>query len=186
MSALNWIDVLMIGIMIRMFYVGVKTSFFIELFKLLGVVFAIFITHHYYDDFGKLLHQRVHFAPIFADTVSFALLWIVVVLIFKLVRDALLLLFKMHANPAIDQWGGFIVALSRGVLLCSLTFMLVYVSGVKYLVKYANRSLSGPYLRELSLDVYQGCFEGFVSKFFERENLNIRIFEVRDVKDDHK
>ena len=182
MSSLNWIDILMVGIMMRAIFVGMKTGFFIELFKLLSIVFAIFITHHYYTFFAWFLGEKAHFAPFLANSVGFGFLWILVVLIFKLVRDALLILFKMQANSAFDQWAGFAIALGRGALICSLTFMLLYVSEIKELAKYLNRSLSGPYLSNLSLGVYEACYYSLVSKFFEHEQLNSAVFKLRDIE----
>ena len=169
----------MVAIMTRAIFVGMKTGFFIELFKLLGIVFAIFITHHYYTAVAWVLVDKVHFAPFLANIVAFGFLWILIVLIFKLIRDAILILFKMQAKASVDQWLGFFVSLGRGVLICSLTFMLFYASEIKELAQYSTRSLSGPYLSNLSLDVYEGCYNSLVSRFFEHEKLNMTLFNLR-------
>lgn len=164
-----------------MTFVGMKTGFFVELFKLLGIVFAIFITHHYYTSVAGFLHDKAHFAPFVANPVAFGFLWFLVVMVFKLVRDGLLILFKIQTNSAFNQWAGFAISLGRGVLVCSLTLMLLNSSETKILSRYISRSLSGQYLNGISLGVYEAVYYSLVSRFFEHEKLNMAVFKLKEI-----
>ena len=42
-SRINWIDVLMVGIIFRILFIGLKSGFINEAFKLLGSIFSVFI-----------------------------------------------------------------------------------------------------------------------------------------------
>ena len=129
---------------------------------------------------GAILNKFFRLPVKTGELVAFVILWVAVFLIFKLIRDGILIVLKMNAHPGFDQWAGFVMAVGRGVLICSLTFVLFSVSGIDYLVKNSEHSLSGAYCRDLSLNIYQGCYDGLIKKFFEGEKLNAKVFKPRE------
>jgi hypothetical protein len=108
---INWMYVLMIAILIRIVYIGVVNGFITEFYKLLGVLSACIFAFHYYPVIATAVHDRL---PMFSldnwQAFYFCVIWFVTVVIFRLIRDGLLMMFKVDAHPALDQWGGAILA----------------------------------------------------------------------------
>src|SRR3989338_2922691 len=95
LNRLNWVDILVWGILGRIVYIGIKQGFVTEFFKLLGVTFAVFFTLHYYSSFSKFLQKSIHFPESMTNIFCFALLWATAVITFKFIRDGITLLFKL-------------------------------------------------------------------------------------------
>ena len=150
LNSINWIDILMGVVLIRALYIGLKGGLVIELFKLLGVFFAVFITLHYYSAISKFVQDKVHLPPAATDLSSFAFLWAIVILAFKFIREGFTMLFKIEAHSLFDRWGGLAMGVVRGFLLCSLLVLLLRISAIEYFVKNLEKSMSGAKLASLS------------------------------------
>lgn len=174
--SLNWVDIIVGAILFRAFYVGIKQGFVIEAFKLIGIFFAIFITLHYFSGLAKFLSDTLHLAGGFTNFVSYIFLWSLVILIFKLVRDAFTLLFRIEAHSALDRWGGWVLACLRGLFIASLAVVLLQVTGIEYLQRITKSSFSGSRTAVLAPKMYEMTFSGLVSKFFPTEELNKEAF----------
>ncbi len=182
LGSINWVDLLMLAIVIRMVYSGWQGGIVIGLFKLLATLFAVFITLHYFVEVGKFFVFRLHFSKILAETVAFCLLWLVITLVFVIVRDGLVAIFKLRSGGDLDHWGGAVVALFRSLLVCSMTFVLVYVWKADYFVKLARNSLTAPSLEGMAPDLYQWTFEKVCEPFFAGEKLNRRVLKLRSTE----
>ena len=175
----NLFDLLVLVILIRIVFIGIKNGFLIEIFKLLGLFFGIFITFHYYVILGNFVVMAV---PIELDTaraVAFVVLLSSVVLFFKFFRDAVMLIFKVEPHPIFNQWGGLLTSVVRALLVCSLFFVFCQISGHKLLVDYGKNSVFGAFLFDLSPKVYQASYDTFVGKFFPGEKINQTIVSLK-------
>lgn len=182
-SSLNWVDILAGIILIRAIYVGIRRGFVVEILKLIGVLCAIFIALHYYTGVSAFLQSKVHLPKAPSDFFSYGFLWAIVILIFKFIREGLTILFKIEAHSVFDKWGGLVLSLVRGLLLCSLTILLLRLSTIEYLTKNLERSLSAGRLVNLAPQFYESCYDNLVSKFFPSEELNKFVFPLADFKE---
>jgi uncharacterized membrane protein required for colicin V production len=186
-SNFNWVDILMGVILIRAVFVGAKRGIVIEAFKLVGIIFTVFITLHYYSGMSKLLQDKMHLPQGAGDLFSFSVLWGLINLVFKLIRDGFLMLFKMEAAHSIlDKWGGLFLAVLRGFLICSLAILCMRASTIEYLTKNLEKSLTASKLVGISPRVYESCYTNFVSKFFPTEELNKSVFKLADLTTEKK
>jgi hypothetical protein len=78
----------------------------------------------------------------------------------------------MEAKPGVSQWGGGILGALRSLLICGMLFSLCVISGNKTLNAYAENSVAGTYLSDISPKVYQAVFDGVLIKFFPEEKIN--------------
>src|SRR5208283_3498342 len=97
-KSINWIDVALAFLFIRMIFVGVKNGFISEFFKFLGVVAAVFVSLHYYSFLAAWVAVKTNLSCDYWDLVMFAGLWVAVAVFFKFFRDSLLFLFKVETN----------------------------------------------------------------------------------------
>lgn len=183
----NWIDILMTAILIRAIYIGLKRGIVVELFKLTGALFAVFIALHYFSEISRFLQQKVHLPQAAADLFSFGVLWGVVILAFKFIRDGFGMLFKMEAaHSALDKGGGLGVCIIRALLLCSLTVLFLRASAVVYFTKNLKQSVTATRVAPLAPDLYEATYNHFISKFFPTEELNKDAFRLKDFKTETK
>ena len=97
-KSINWIDAALVFLFIRIVFVGVKNGFISEFFKSLGVVVAVFISFHYYSFLSAWVAKKTNISWGYWDLVVFAGLWLFVSFFFKLVREGILILFKMETT----------------------------------------------------------------------------------------
>lgn len=179
-KSINWVDILVAAIVIRIIYIGIKRGFVVELFKLIGVLSAVFVTLHYFSSFSQLLQDNAHLPLGMANIVAYGTLWGVVVLVFKLVRDGVLVLLKIEAHSGFDKWGGMVLAAGRAVLLSSLTLLFLSAATVGYFTKNLEKSLMASRVIRVAPGIYEGLYDGVVSKFFPDEKLNTFAFTLSD------
>ncbi len=174
----NWIDILMVCIVVRIIFIGLKRGFATESFKLFGCVFAIFVSIHYYYGIAQLLHKKVFLPERIAEVIVFVCLLFIVVFVFKLLREGALLLFKIEPHPAVERWGGLIVAALRSLVVCSIFLLLFSITRVEYLKTNSKKSITGKYLMDLSPKIYRYSFNNVFKKVFPKEKYNKRVFKL--------
>ena len=177
-STINWVDVMFLVIISRGMYIGFKSSFFVEFLKFLGILVSAFVVLHYFQFLGKFLHEILGFGTNAAIFLAFLFLWVVVVFVFKLVRDGIFLAFKIKVKPGIDRWLGLTVATVRSLFICSMTLMLLYVSAENYLIKQASQSAVDRYVGNWAPRFYKFSFKSICGKFFPEEKINQKVFSL--------
>ena len=115
-KSINWVDVALLVLFIRMIFVGVKNGFISEFFKSLGVVTAVFVSFHYYSFLGAWVAVKTNITWDFWDFFMFAGLWFAVSVFFKYVRETVLILFNIETkHQGFDKYAAGIVAVGRGI-----------------------------------------------------------------------
>ncbi len=118
-KSINWVDVALLALFVRVIFISVKSGFVTEVFKILATVAAVFVSLHYFSLLAALAAKSVHVSIEILEFVFFLSLWGGVMLIMKFVRDGLLMLFKVQTtNQGVDQYGAGILAVGRGLLIC--------------------------------------------------------------------
>jgi len=185
-KSLNWVDILLVAVCARAIFIGIKTGFIVEFFKSTGLLVAIFISFHYYTLIAGVVAPRVTlFEPMLIQVFVFLTLWLLVTLVFKIVRDGLMMLFSIQANPQLDQWGGACIAILRGLVVCSMTLFALLLTQHASVVKVAQKSFSRHVVSNLSMGIYALIEQGIVAKFFPEEAINeeaIAVVRVLDKK----
>jgi len=176
----NWIDILVGGLVARAIYIGIKRGFVIEFFKLIGIIVALYITLHYCTAFSTFLYGKFRVQEALANIFSFGFLWGMIIFVTKLVRDTLLMLVHMEPQGKLTQWGGFFLATIRGLLLASLTLVYIEFINMESVVKYIRDSFTGPRVVRMAPDMYEACYEGFIVKFFPKEELNKPVLKGKN------
>jgi uncharacterized membrane protein required for colicin V production len=178
LSNINFIDILMALIIIRCIYSGATNGLVIEFFKLVGMIFATFITLHYFSAFGELLARLLPIPLHYMELISFLALWMVVVLVFKVIRDGWMLIIKTEAQEAFNKIGGALTGVFRGLLVCGMTVLVFFLSSNHYVIKSTNSSFSGSYLSSFSTGIYESCFDNVIGKFFPEEKKNLSALKI--------
>ncbi len=163
----------------RAVYIGAKKGWGVEIFKLLGMVFATFITMHYYVRFGKFLHDFVLVPQSMQEFIGFIVLWFGVVIMFKVIRDGWLLVVKGKSSSPLPKIIGAVFGAARGILICGLIFVLIFLSRNTYLFESARKSFSGFHMSNFSSNLYDVAYESVVKKIFSAEKKNEKVFQLK-------
>jgi len=172
-KSINWIDAALAFLFIRMIFVGVKNGFISEFFKFLGVIAAVFVSLHFYSFIAAWVALKTNLSWDYWDLVVFAGLWFAVAFFFKFFRDGILLLFKVEANhQGFDKYAAGIVAVARGILVCSLTIFLILLAGNGLVTRMALHSYSYKIAGRAAVSTYSFLYNNLVDKLFAGEHYN--------------
>jgi uncharacterized membrane protein required for colicin V production len=161
----------MLALMIRAVYIGLKRGFISEALNLVALVITIFVVFHYTPVCAQFLENKILFKSSVAKAVTFVSLWALVALAAKFVCGAIFLLFKIEAKSFLDKFGGIVVSLVRGILVCSLVLWLFLVTGSDYITRTVKGAYASPRIVNFAPDVYRGIFNIAVSKYFPNERM---------------
>ena len=178
-KSINWIDAALVCLFIRMIFVGIKNGFIAEFFKCLGVIIAVFVSLHYYSFLAAWVAKKTSISSDFWELVIFAGLWFAVTFFFKFVRDGLLFLFKAETtHQGFDKYAAGIVAVGRGILVCSLTIFLVLLMHNGPLTRMTLHSYSYKIAGRAAVGTYSFLYNNLVDKFFAGEHYNAAAAKV--------
>jgi membrane protein required for colicin V production len=124
---MNTID---IGILIVLGIFAVKgfiRGIVIEVFTLAGMIIAYIVSFREMNAVAEILMKSVRIPPVIATTVSFLILFIVIVLLFRWLAGALKLFARWTFIGWLDSFGGVVFGLFKGALIASLFLLLFSV-----------------------------------------------------------
>lgn len=174
-SQLNWVDIFVVILLVRICYIAIRTGLPTEFFKLSGVLFAVYLAMHYYILFAEFAREKTGFKNALAGLLNFSAFLILAVsgyFIFVLLRSFFYRFIKMDATATLNRWGGFIFGALRGFLLSSLILFMFIVSPGNYFKDSVNNSYSGKYLLHIAPSAYSMLWSGILSKFRPAEKFN--------------
>jgi len=175
---LNWVDIGVAIVFVRIILVGFGRGFTVEIFKLLATVCGIFVSIHFYSNISSFVSSRSPLTIEFADPIVLAGLIFLVLVIFKFIRDGILLAFHIQPLLWINKWIGLLLSILRGFLVASLIVLFIFLVPVEYFKNSAQSSFSKSRLIELSPKTYAFIFENIYSKFSSDEEINKAIFKA--------
>jgi len=179
----NWVDVFVIISLVRIGYVSFKTGFTVELFKLLGIVLATYVSLHYYTWLSDVIFYKGASSekmPLeFSDFISFALLAIAGYVVFILLRSVFYRFIKMEAAPNLQKWGGLVLGMARAFLFVGLITFMFVTSSVEYFKNSVKDSYSGSSVFKIAPATYSWIWNNITSKFMDSEKFNQTVIEVQ-------
>ena len=176
LKQINWIDIFVLILLLRVCYIAGKTGFSTEIFKFLGTVCAIYLACHYYARVGNFVNN---FVPLkgtsgvaLLNLLTFFSLASLGYFIFAIIRQAFYTLIRIETATLLNRWGAFILGIARWSLLTSLLFFSVTISNIDYLKNTLSNSVLGPGLVGLAPKVYTSLWDNLISRFIVRGAVN--------------
>lgn len=185
LKQINWLDVCILALIIRVIYISLKTGFSTELFKLLGTVTAVYLSLHFYVSFSTLVIKYVPVEGIPEPVVYFAIIIILATagyLLFVSFRYMFFHYIKLEAVSNLDKWGGLILGIARAILLSSLVIFVVVLTNIGYFKSSVKDAYSQKYLFRAAPDTYTWIWENIFSKFSTNDKFNKDILRVEDIR----
>ncbi|MDE1920257.1 MAG: CvpA family protein [Candidatus Omnitrophica bacterium] len=183
-KSINWIDVALLCLFIQIIFVGVKNGFVSEFFKFLGVVVVVFVSLHFYSFLAAWAAQKTHLPWAYWDLLVFVCLWIIVAVVFKFLRDGILFLFRVETtHEGFDKYAAGVVAVGRGILVCSLTLFLILMVHDGPLTRMVRSSYSYKIAGHAAVGTYGFIYNNLVDKLFPAEHYNAAPAKVLHTAD---
>lgn len=159
---INWVDVLVVILMIRISYVAFQEGLSHEILPLIGSIIIIIIDLHYYEKIGLFISQNLVILPIeLANFLSFLILAVIIGLAFKLLAGIFNKVIKVAWHPLIEIFGGVIFGVIRASIVASLILMIIALLPLPYLQRSVrDRSVTGMFFLKIGPSIYEK-----VSKF---------------------
>ena len=184
LKQINWVDIFILIIIVRICYVSVKTGFPIELFKLIGTLAAIYLSLHYYlvlsNNIKNWLYLGDKLPFEFLQFVVFSLLALGGYCFFVLIRSIFYRFLKMEAVSTLNKWGSLILGVARAIFLASLIMFMLVISSVGYFNNSVKASYLGKMIFVVSPNTYTWIWNAVISKFASGENYNKAITSINE------
>lgn len=138
----NWVDVLIVGIMLLGLVYGIVKGFIGQTFLLVGVVLGIVLSTRNYSVLGKLIGEKIQ-NPNISNILGFVLIFIVIVIIFVILGKILEKSLKAMKLGWINSIGGMLLGLfGSGIAIGTLLviFMKYPLFGVDAVITKSKLS----------------------------------------------
>ncbi|MFA6384887.1 MAG: CvpA family protein [Candidatus Omnitrophota bacterium] len=184
LKLLNWIDIAILIVFLRILFISLKTGIGAEIFKVLGALTAAYLSLHYYSSVSGYVTNRFSLDASGIATIesmSFVLLACAGYAFFLALRLLLKRFINMEVVPALSRFGGLLLGIFRAFLLGSLLLYFFLTTANPYLAKSVRTSFSGMELVNLAPSAYNFFWDAVMSKLAPREKFNSAVFEIEKV-----
>ncbi len=179
----NFLDIIILIILFRICYVAVKSGLAVEIFKLLGVLSAIYLSLHYYTGISDLISKRYLLDNKLLEFITFAAFLILCIsgyLIFFFLRCIFYRFMKMEAAPEVNKFGSLFLGLARTYLTIGLISYILVLSGLPYFSRSVKHSYLGSRAFAVCPQAYTWLWGNIFSKLSSADKANPAVGETRD------
>ncbi|MFA6142573.1 MAG: CvpA family protein [Candidatus Omnitrophota bacterium] len=162
LTRINWVDVLVVILMLRTSYVAFQDGLSHEILPLFGIITGTVLALHYYSRIASLASDSTGQGLIgILNPISFAVIFMVVVFVFRLVGIITEKLIKITWHPMIEKAGGLIAGVAKAGVLTSAILMILVLIPLSYLkTSIRDKSLIGMYFLKIGPNIHAKIFNG--------------------------
>lgn len=155
----NWIDIIVVILVLRTVFVGVTRGFTKDFFNLLAILTAGCLAVHYYIILADFLKENWGLSERTAILISFIFLTISSICILKIIIYLFLRLVKIEFHSVVEKIGGFFIGLVHGIALASLLLLIFNFSETEYVHSSLKRSFLTPHIIGVVPNTYNACIK---------------------------
>ncbi len=147
-TRINWVDVLVAILMLRISYVAFKDGLSHEIFPVLGSILIMVLAMHYYTVLGGYMSRNVMNMPVeLANFLSFLILVVVLGFLIRLLRVILDKMVKVQWHPVLEKFGGLVVGIMKAYVVTGIVLMALSLMPLSYLQwSIKDRSITGKHI----------------------------------------
>lgn len=124
---MNWIDFVLIALLLTTVIVGAKKGLVRELSAFIVFFAAIILTVNYVDVFAVWVYNRIGGSPLVSAFISFVLLAAICYGVFKLAAWLFYKVASIKSQGKPDQIGGAIIGLIRGWIMVGFLVLVTFL-----------------------------------------------------------
>jgi len=155
-AKINWVDILVVILMLRISYVAFRDGLSHEIFSLIGSILVMVLAMRYYPVFGSSISSNMMNMPIeLANFLSFLVLVAASGFIVRLLRVVLDKIVKVQWHPLIEKFGGLAVGIMKAYVIAGIVLMTLSLMPLSYLQwSIKDKSLTGKYILRAGPEIY--------------------------------
>ena len=155
-ARINWVDVLVVILMLRISYVAFRDGLSHEIFSFLGSVLIVILVMRYYAVFGSFISRNTMNMPAeLSDFLSFIILVAASGFLVRLLRIMLDKVLKIQWHPMIEKLGGLAVGMMKAYIVTGIVLMALDLMPLSYLQRsIRDKSLTGKYFLAAAPRIY--------------------------------
>jgi len=156
LTKLNWVDILVIIVMLRTSYVAFQDGLSHEIPSLIGAYICLVFSLAYYKNIASSIYYNFAKIPIdLLNLTAFIFLFFVIGFIFRILKSILDKIVKVSWNPLIEKFGGLLAGIIKGGLVVSAILIVMVLTPLSYLkMSIMEKSLTGMYFLRIGPGVY--------------------------------
>ncbi|MDO8525603.1 MAG: CvpA family protein [Candidatus Omnitrophota bacterium] len=158
LAKINWVDILVAILMLRISYVAFRDGLSHEIFPFIGSILIMVSAMHYYVALGGYLFRNMMNMPEeLALFLSFLLLVVALGFIVRLLRLLLDKIVKVQWHPIMEKFGGLAVGIMKAYVVTGIvltTISLMPLSYVQWSIEV--KSLTGKYILMAGPEINNG------------------------------
>lgn len=157
---LNWVDILIVILLIKSAYTGARTGFTAEIFKLIGTIIGIILGLHYFNRLSYVITGYINIPTWIAQIFILLTIIIIVRVIFKYGIVLLLKVLNIQFVLGLERIGGIVIGFGRAILLSGLILIAVTFLPIKYInISIYEESTLAPYFIKTVQVVYSSAIK---------------------------
>jgi uncharacterized membrane protein required for colicin V production len=147
LKSINWLDLIILVLILRTVYIGAKLGLTAELFNFFGVLVGLVCAVVWYSRTADVLVMNFKLPVWLSQFLCFIIIAQFVRLIFKYGMALLLKILNVQFVPQIERIGGGIIGLGRGVILSGIIIVAIGLIPNDYLKESIEvKSFTGRFL----------------------------------------
>ncbi len=179
LRSINWVDVGLAVLLIRIVFIGVKNGLIPEIYKIFGVFLGIIISFHVFSLTSAILASRTSIKVQTWEFLTFVFFCAGIYIAVKFLRDGLLLLFRVESNhQGFDKYAGGMLAAGRAIWVISCVLFALLLVRHDYIQSQTRHSLAFKGLGWAAANTYKAVYQNVIAKLFENQKYNSVVDEV--------
>ena len=179
---INWVDIVIVVMGIRIIFMAMQTGFVVELLNGLAAVAAVLVSCHFFTRLAAV-GLRTRILPEIMTTSAFVLLCVATLAVCWFIKNGLFMHFTVQAQNALDKWGAAVLSCARVLVAGSLLIFGLMISGNQYLKRMSAESLTGTKIVRVAPAIYTVVCDRVVTPLFPHEKKNPAVADVtRSIK----
>lgn len=122
---INWIDVSIMIIILLNMIIGIRRGIIRGIINLIGIIAAIFLAVFWFKEVGEYISSHSQISGEIANILSFALIFLGVYLISRIIELFLKKIFSLLFISWIDGLGGALFGLTKGSLIVGILLVII-------------------------------------------------------------
>ena len=173
---LNWVDLLVLIVMLRTIYGAFKEGLSHEIFPLFASIASLLLALFYYEKIAEAASS----IPLPISVLNFAGFFLVIFvskILFKILKGLLDALIKVTWHPLIERLGGLLAGLVRGAVVTSTILIILTLLPLSYLQwSIRDKSMSGMFFLRIGPSIYETISRAPIANLLLSKNLiNSRV-----------
>jgi len=177
-SNLNWLDIVIIILFLRMTYSGLMKGFPTEIFKIIGILIGAIFSLNYYPALGALINSKIKLSQELVEFNSYLVILFSGIICLALLRDIVLKFVKIEAVSSLNKWGGIFLGLVRSAIVISAIFYSFLIINNEYLKTSLKKSYFSKNIIKIDAKIYEFTWQNLVIRFSPEEPFNKQAIEL--------